>query len=268
MERNNPANAPTRAPMSSMRKTALVAGVLYLVTFLASIPAVFLMGPVLTDPNYILGAGADRQVAVGAFLDLVTALAGIGTAVALFSVVKRQHEGLAIGFVTTRLFEAGLLATGVVSVLTIVTLRQPGATGIEATSLLVTGRALVAVKDWTFIIGPGMACMNALMLASLMYRSRLVPRIIPALGLIGAPLYMSAQIGIILGINDQLSAWSAIGLPGIFLWELSLGLWMTFKGFNRSAPLMVAAAAGAEGQDGSTSAVRSQATVVTTAGAA
>jgi hypothetical protein len=226
--------------MDSMRKTALVAGVLYLVTFLASIPAVFLLAPVLTDPNYIVSAGADTQVTLGAFLDLINALACIGTAVALFSVVKRQHEGLALGFVTTRMFEAAVIAVGVVSILSVVTLRQPGAVGVEATSLVTVGSALVAVRDWTFMIGPGMAGLNALLLGTLMYRSRLVPRIIPTLGLIGGPIYLSAQIGIMFGINEVTSLWSAIGLAPIFFWELFLGLWMTFKGFNRSAPLMAA----------------------------
>src|SRR6185503_12207921 len=104
--------AASRAPTDALRTTALVAGILYLLTFAASIPAVFLMGPVLTNPDYVLGAGADRQVILGAFLDIITALAGIGTAVALFSVVKRQHEGLAIGFVASRGFEAAVIAVG------------------------------------------------------------------------------------------------------------------------------------------------------------
>jgi hypothetical protein len=257
-----------RVPMDSMRKTALVAGVLYLVTFLASIPAVFLMGPVLTDPNYILSAGADTQVTLGAFLDIVTALAGIGTAVALFSVVKRQHEGLAIGFVASRGFEAAVIAVGVVSVLSVVTLRQPGATGVEATSLVITGQALVAVKDWTFMIGPGMAGLNALLLGTLMYRSRLVPRIIPTLGLIGAPLYLSAQIATAFGINETTTLWSGVGLLPIFVWELSLGLWMTFKGFRKDAPLMVEAAAEASSHDPSAAAIPSRPAVATNPGAA
>ena len=253
--------------MDSMRKTALVAGVLYLVTFLASIPAVFLMGPVLTNPDYIISAGADRQVILGAFLDVITALAGIGTAVALFSVVKRQHEGLAIGFVASRGFEAAVIGMGVVSVLAVVTLRQPGATGVEATSLVVTGQALVAVKDWTFMIGPGMAGLNALLLGTLMYRSRLVPRAIPMLGLIGAPLYLSAQIATMFGFNDVTTAWSLIGLAPIFFWELSLGLWMTFKGFRPSAPLMLEAAAEAAGPTGSSLGAPAPVAAATTAGA-
>lgn len=259
-----------RIPMDSMRKTALVAGILYLITFLASIPAVFLLGPVLTNPNYILGPGADTQVTFGAMLDLINAIAGIGTAVALYSVVKRQHEGLALGFVTSRIFEGAVIVIGVVSILAVVTLRQHGAAAGDAASLVPAGRALVAVRDATFLIGPGLipAGLNALLLGTLMYRSRLVPRVIPVMGLIGAPLLLSANLGIIFGINDQLSVWSAIGLPGIFFWELSLGLWMTFKGFNRSAPLMVASAAEAGSPEGSASEVRSQTAVATNAGAA
>jgi hypothetical protein len=235
--------ATKRVPMDSMRKTALVAGILYLITFAASIPAVLLLQPVLSNPDYIIGAGADTQVTFAAFLDLINALACIGTAVALFSVVKRQHEGLALGFVTTRIFEAAVIVIGVVSILSVVTLRQPGASGAEAATLVTVGSALVSIRDWTFILGPGMAGINALLLGTLMYRSRLVPRAIPALGLLGAPIFLSSQIALIFGINEVTSLWSAAGLVPIFLWELSLGLWMTFKGFRKDAPLMVEAAA-------------------------
>ena len=224
--------------MSSLRRTALVAGILYLVTFVASIPAVFLLAPVLDDPSYIVSAGADTQVTAGAFLDLVNALACIGTAVALFSVLSLEHEGLALGFVTTRMFEAAVIVIGVVSLLSVVTLRNPTATRAEAQSLVTVGSALVAVRDWTFLIGPGiMPGLNALLLGTLLYRSRLVPRWIPILGLIGAPLLISAAVGRMFGVNDVTSAWSAIGVLPIFVWELSLGLWMTFKGFDPSVPV-------------------------------
>jgi hypothetical protein len=199
--------------VSPLRRTALVAGIFYLVTFVASIPAVFLLAPVLDDPNYIVSAGADAQVTAGAVLDLVNALACIGTAVALFSVVRLEHEGLALGFVTTRMFEAAVIVIGVVSLLAVVTLRNPVATGAEATSLVTAGAALVAVRDWTFLIGPGIVPgLNALLLGTLMYRSRLVPRWIPILGLIGAPLLISAAVGRMFGVNGETSVWSAIGL--------------------------------------------------------
>ena len=229
--------------MDSMRRTALVAGVLYLVTFISSIPAVFLLDPVLSDPNYIVTAGADTRVRFGAFLDLVNALACIGTAVALFSVVKRQHEGLALGFVTTRIFEAATIVIGVVCILAVVTLRQAGTGGADTASLVVVGRSLVAVRDATFRLGPGlMPALNALLLGTLMYQSRLVPRVIPTLGLIGGPLLLSSTIGTMFGINQPMSAWTAIATLPIAAWELFLGLWMAIKGFDRSAPLIAQAA--------------------------
>lgn len=227
----------------STRMTALVAGALYLVTFISSIPAVFLLDPVLNNPNYIISAGADTRIIGGAFLDLVNALACIGTAVALFSVVKRQHEGLALGFVATRMLEAAVIVIGVVSLLAVVTLRQAGAFGSDVGSLVVVGRALVAVRDWTFLLGPSlMPGLNALLLGTLMYRSRLVPRVIPTLGLIGAPLLISSTIGTLFGINQAVSVWSGIATAPIFFWELSLGLWMAVKGFNPSSPLVAATA--------------------------
>jgi len=235
--------ARNRSAMDPMRRTALVAGVFYLITFISSIPAVFLLDPVLRNPNYIVSAGADTRVTGGAFLDLVNALACIGTAVALFPVVKRQHEGLALGFVTTRMFEAAVIVIGVVSLLTVVTLRQSGASGSDAASLVTAGRSLVAIRDWTFLLGPSlMPSLNALLLGSLMYQSRLVPRVIPTLGLIGGPLLISSTIGTLFGINESVSVWTAVATLPIFLWELSLGVWMAVKGFNPSAPLMAAAA--------------------------
>ena len=261
--------ATKRAPMDSMRKTALVAGVLYLITFITSIPAVFLLDPVLSNPNYIVGAGADTQVIGGAFLDLVNAIAAIGTAVALFSVVRRQNEGFALGFVTARMFEAAVIVIGVVSILAVVTLRQAGAAGADAASLVTTGRALVAIRDWTFLLGPSLIPgVNALLLGYLMYRSRLVPRVIPTLGLIGGPLLISSAVGTMFGVNDAVSVWSGVALLPIFFWELFLGLWMTFKGFQRSAPLMVEAAAQAASLDGSATTVPSRSSVAATAGVA
>jgi len=130
------------------------------------------------------------------------------------------------------------------------------------------GQALVAVRDWTFILGPMMPAINALLLGTLMYRSGLVPRWIPALALIGAPLHLSSQIGVMFGINEVTSLWALIGLAPIFIWELSLGLWMTFKGFKRSAPLMVEAAAQAASLHGSSTTLPSRSSVAATAGVA
>lgn len=224
----------TRAGMGSLRKTALMGGLFYLITFAASIPAVFLLAPVLNDPNYIVSSGADTRVVWGNVLDLVNALAAVGSAVALFPVVKRQSEALALGFVTTRLFEAAVIVIGVVSLLTVVSLRQPGATGAEADSLVMTGQALVAARDWTFLLGPNvMAGLNALLLGTLMYRSGLVPRAIPTMGLIGAPLLLAVTIATIFGLTEHGSVWWVAAAP-IFFWELSLGLYLVIKGFKPS----------------------------------
>jgi len=223
--------------MDPTRKTAFVGGAFYVITFAASIPALFLIGPVLNNPDYIVSSGTDTRVLWGCFLDLVNALACIGSAVALFSVVKRQHEGFALGFVTTRLVEVVFIVIGVVSLLSVVSLRQDlaGAAGTDSASLVTVGQSLVAVRDWTFLLGPTfMAGMNALMLATLMYRSRLVPRIIPTLGLIGAPLLLTSTTATMFGINHPGSAWSTIAVAPIFVWELSLGIYLVVKGFKPS----------------------------------
>ena len=227
--------APARVPVDTTRKTSLVAGAFYLITFAASIPALFLLGPVLNNPDYIVGAGPDTGVILGCFLDVVTALAGVGSAVTLFSVVKRQHEGFALGFVTTRLMEAAVILIGVVSLLAVVTLRQnlAGTAGADHASLVAVGQSLVSVRNWTFLLGPNlMAALNAMLLGTLMYRSRLVPRLIPTVGLVGGVLLLVDVTAIFFGSYELGSAWHGIAAAPIFAWELSLGVWMVVKGFK------------------------------------
>ena len=223
--------ATKRVPMDSLRKTALVAGALYVLTFATAIPARILFAPVRNDRNYIFGPGADTQVLLAGFLDVMLALACIGTAVALYPVVKRQNEGVALGFVGARVLEAAIIVSGVVSLLSVVTLRQAGA-GPDA---VVTGQALVASYNWTFLFGPGfMAAVNALLLGSLMYRSGLVPRIIPIVGLIGAPVLFASDAAVMFGLWAQFSVPAGIATLPIFVWELSLGVWLVVKGFKPS----------------------------------
>lgn len=227
--------ARARRRTVSPRTLTAVAGALYLVTFISSIPAFFLIGPVIDDPTYIVSEGADTQVAWGNILDLVNAVAAIGTAVAVFPVIRWANEALALGFVTTRLMEAAIIVVGVMALFTVITLRQPDATGAEAESLTMAGAALVGLRDWTFVFGPGlMPALNALMFATVLFRWRLVPRIIPLLGLIGAPILLSSTLGIMLGVNGGGTVWAAIGTAPIFIWELSIGIWMLVKGFNRT----------------------------------
>ena len=234
---STPAQTTVRMP-DWTRKYALAAGTFYLITFAASIPAAFyFLTPVLDNPDYIVSSGADTRVVVGCLLDLVNALACIGTAVAVFPVVKRQNESLALGFVTSRMFEATVIMIGVVSLLAVVTLRQDlgGTAGADRAGLVTTGHALVAVRDFTFQFGPNVsAALNALLFGTLLYRSRLVPRIIPTMGLIAAPLLLAASIATVLGLTEQGSVWFGPGGFLIFAWELSVGIYMVVKGFKPS----------------------------------
>ena len=169
---------------------------------------------------------------------MIVALAGIGTAVTLYPVVKRQNEGVALGFVTSRLLEAAMIFTGVLSLLSLVTLRHDlgGAAGANAAALVTTGASHVAVYNWTMLLGQTlMPCINALLLGSLMYRSRLVPRIIPIVGLIGAPLLLAAVIAALFsGSIGHVSAFQAIATFPVAAWEFSLGVWLVVKGFKPS----------------------------------
>src|ERR1700742_1111376 len=229
------ATATKPAGMTSLRKTALVAGIFYLITFI-SIPTLALYGPVKNHRDWILSSGTHTGVLVGAFLEVIVALAGIGTAVTLYPVVKRQNEGVALGFVTARLLEAAMIFTGVLSLLSLVTLRHDlgGAAGANAAALVTTGASHVAVYNWTMLLGQTlMPCINALLLGSLMYRSRLVPRIIPIVGLIGAPLLLAAVIAALFsGSIGHGTAFQAIATLPVAAWEFSLGVWLVAKGFK------------------------------------
>jgi hypothetical protein len=234
-----------KVPTDPLRRTAMIAGGLYLLTFASSIPArFFFLDPVLSDPGYIVGSGADTRVLVGGLLDMVNALACIATAVVLFRVVKRQSETLALGFVASRLLEAAIISIGVVSLFAVVTLRQDlaGTAGAEDASLVTVGTSLVAVYEWTFLFGPNfMAAVNALLLGTLMYRSRLVPRAIPLMGLIGAPLLLASVTGIVFGTHELDAGLHVLAAAPIAVWELSLGVYLVVRGFKPS-PLTVRAA--------------------------
>jgi hypothetical protein len=215
---------------------ARVFGVLFLITFITSIPAYFFLVPVLDDPRYIVGAGADTRVSFGAFLELILIIANIGTAVVLYPIVRRQNEILALGYVTARILECVFIAVGILSLLTVVTLRQEAATGAEAASLVTVGESLVALHEWTRQLGPGfmVGVGNGVILGYLMYTSRLVPRGMAVLGLIGGPLIIVAGVGVLLGVLEEGGVWQ-VGVIPEFLWELLLGIWPIVRGFNPSA---------------------------------
>jgi Domain of unknown function (DUF4386) len=222
------------------QKRARVFGVLYLITFVTSIPALALYQPVLDHPvAYVAGAGHDTQVLFGALLELLLIIANIGTAVVIFPIVRRMNEELALGYVTARIVECTFILVGILSVLAIVTLRNQVAGPSEGT----VAYTLAAIKDWTFLLGPGwvVGWGNGLILGYLMYRSELVPRQAAWLGLIGGPLLSVIGTAILFTGNDPSDALRSLqGLATIpeFLWELFLGVYCTFKGFRPSSPIL------------------------------
>ena len=231
-----PATTPAnRVPMTSTRKTALVAGICYLITFV-SIPTLVLYGPVKNHRDWILSSGGHTPVLVGGMLEVIVALAGIGTAVTLYPVVKRQNEGAALGFAAARVLEAAMIITGVVSLLSLLTLRQDlGGTAASPAALITTAASHVAVYNWTFLLSQTlMPGINALLLGSLLYRSRLVPRIIPVLGLTGGPLLIIAVFATLAGQHSSLAGLAGLPVIPVAAWELSLGLWLAVKGFKPS----------------------------------
>src|SRR5215218_5464543 len=209
-------------------------------TFVTSIPALALYQPVLDDPvGYISAGGHDTQILFAALLELLLIIANIGTAVVIFPIVRRQNEELALGYVTARVIECTFILVGILSVLGIITLTQQVAGASEGT----VAYTLAAIKDWTFLLGPGwvVGWGNGLILGYLMYRSELVPRQAAWLGLIGGPLLIVSGTAIMLGgdqPSDTLRSLQGIATIPEFLWELFLGVYCTFKGFRPSSPIL------------------------------
>ena len=233
--------------LTSPRKLAIAAGVCYLITHVTSVAAPFLYGPILNNRSYITDSGSDTYVLLGAFFEVILALANVGTAVALFPVVKRYNEGVALGYVGLRTLEAGIIAVGVLPLLAVVTLRQQftGTAGADTATLLTISNIFVAFHNWTFLLGPGLVCgTNTVLMAYLMYKSRLVPRFIPVLGLVGGPLVFAYNTAQMFGFSEQISSWAVILVIPIFAWELSLAIRLITKGFNAPATASESATTG------------------------
>lgn len=231
-------NKLTVTTATSSRRIAITAGTLYLITHVTSIGAFALYGPVLNNAGYIAGSGSDAQVLLGVLFEIILALAVVGTAVTLFPVVKRWNEGVALGYAGLRTLEAGIIAVGVIPLLAIVTLRQQMATTAAAdpATLTTISTTLVALYQWTVLLGPGLVCgTNTVLMAYLMYRSRLVPRFIPVLGLIGGPLIFIVNAARMFGFVEPNSPMLLFTVFPIFAWEVSLALWLILKGFNQPA---------------------------------
>lgn len=221
--------------MDPARKVALAAGLLYLITFV-SIPTLALYQPVKDHVDtFILGAGSDTGVLWGALSEVVVGLAGIGTAVVLYPVTKRVSQIAALGFVASRVVEGCLIIVGVVSLLSIIALRKDVA-GLDSTTLVTTGRGLVAGYNSTFLLSQSlMPVANDLFLGYVLYRSGLVPRILPIIAFVGAPLLLASDIAIFFGAYANGSSLAALAALPVAVFELSLGVWLVVKGFRATA---------------------------------
>ncbi len=228
-----PANTDRQAAatIAWSRKYSLVAGVLYLLTFV-SIPSLLALDVPVKSANYVLGAGPDTSAIIGGILEIIVALAGIGTAVTLFPVLKKQNEAAALGLVASRVLESGTIFVGVAFLLTIVTLRQAGA-GADA---LVSSHVLAALYDRIFLLGQSfMPAICDLLLGFLLYRSRLVPRGLSLIGIVGGPILLVGYFAILFGLVGQHAPLAGLSALPVALFEFSLGVWLIVKGFNSSA---------------------------------
>ena len=227
------------APVRSYRQTAAVVGALFLITYVTSITAKFsLYPPLLDNPDYLVSAGDDTKVLWGAFLEVILIIANIGTAVALFPLLRRRYEGLALAFVTARVMESVFIAVGILAALTAVTLRQDAAGADDASSatLVTIGHTLVTLQEWTFNLGPGfvVGVGNGLLLGYMLYRTGLVPRGMAWLGLIGGPLICLSGTAVLFGVIEAGSVPLMVASIPEFFWELSLGVYLLVRGFKPS----------------------------------
>ena len=222
----------TRTPMSPTRKLALTAGLFYIATFAFSIPALGFYDSAINDTNWVRGAGSHSGVAWGGFFEIITALTGIGSAVAVYPVIKRYAPARALGFVASRTLEAAAIFTGVMALVAMYIMRQDLST-IDATGVDAVMKGLIGVHDGSFLLGPGyMPAINALCFATVLYQTRLVPRIIPVIGFVGGPLLFISSTVTLFGGWEQVTGVSmALALP-IAVWEFSVGCYMAFKGFR------------------------------------
>ena len=238
------ADLALNAPTPEEQRTARIMGAWFLGTFVFSIPAFFLYGPILDDAEYVIGSGEDTRVAVGALLEILLAISGIATAVVIYPIVKRVNQSIALGYIASRTVESILILVGVLSLMSVVALRQDLADVASTQATLVdVGRGLVALHEQTRLLGPQFCAGlgNGILLGYLMWRSRLLPRPMVLFGLVGGPLALCAGTGVLLGAWDSTDALPAAMTAPEAIWEFSLSVWLLVKGF-RPSPILTGAA--------------------------
>lgn len=232
------------------RRHLLAGGIFFILTFLFSIPAVLLYDPLLSEPNYVLGGGSDTRITWGVLLEVGLIFVNAATAIALFPVLKRVSESVALGYVGVRIFESVMIAIGAMSLLSVLTLRQDLAGTADAASLTTAAASLIALHDWTFLFGPAFCASigNGVLLGFLMYKSGYIPKRVALLGLIGGPLAFVNPVGVLFGGWDQMSEVGLLLTSVEIVWEATFGIWMTVIGLagrTRTVRPSVAAAGSA-----------------------
>jgi hypothetical protein len=221
------------------RRAATVVGWLFIVTYVTSLSAKIAFYPPLFDGNYVTGPGEDSRVLWGAFMEAILIVANIGTATALYTVVKHRYPNLGLSFIAARIMESVFIGVGILAVLTVVTLRQDYAAAEEqsAAGLAAVGDAFVAMQEWTFNLGPGVVVGvgNGIILGFMMWRTGLVPRGLALLGLVGGPLLVMSGSAVILGLIEPQSTVHNLSVIPEFFWELGFGIYLIVKGFKTPA---------------------------------
>lgn len=228
-----------RLPTAAEQRTARVMGAWFLGTFVFSMPAFWFYDPLLGHAGYVLGGGQDTRVAFGALLEICLAVCGIATAVVIFPVVRRVNQSTALGYVAARSVESILILVGVLSLMSIVALRQEPPSGSTDGALMGDAGALLALHDQVSLLGPQFCAGlgNGILLGYLMWRSRLLPRPMVMLGVVGGPLALLAGIGVLLGVWDIHAGLPVLMTAPEAIWELSLSVWLLWRGF-RPSPIL------------------------------
>lgn len=219
----------------STKAGSKIAGVLFILAAITAIAGVLFYKPILNDPDYLIqGSAHANQVILGAIMELLLVVSAVGTATAMFPFLKRYNRTIALWHVCFRFLEAVVITVGIISVLSLLTLSQSytasGAT--DPASYQVAGTLLKAVHDWTFLLGPNFFLgLNTMMYSYILYKSKLVPRFIPMLGMTGSALILLAALLEMFGVVDQVSAWGMILALPIFANEMILAVWLIMRGF-------------------------------------
>ncbi|MEW9053034.1 MAG: DUF4386 domain-containing protein [Neobacillus sp.] len=231
--------------MNSNKKTSKIVGILFILAAVTAVIGLNLYDPILNGPDYLRkGSEHANQVIVGAVMELILVVSVVGTATAMFPLLRKYNETIALWHVCFRFLEAIIITVGVISVLSLLTLSQEfvAAGAPDPSSYHSSGIILKAIHDWTFLLGPlFMLGINTVMYSYIFYKTRLVPRFISLLGMTGALSVFVCSFFVMFGIFPQISFWGAILAVPVAAYEMILAVWLIVKGFNEKAMATISA---------------------------